>query len=103
MREKGHRGRGEDDSCPGGCLDTGEGRHGGSPETNPPTLVGVENPSSRDAGRVFRVYVRTLWYLCVDNSGLAGVRVAGKKITTHRQKWPILRLGGQIITSYQHP
>jgi len=26
------------------------------------------NPPCRDAGRVFRVYVRTLWYLCVDKS-----------------------------------
>lgn len=26
------------------------------------------NPHCIDAGRVFRVYVRTLWYLCVDKS-----------------------------------
>ena len=26
------------------------------------------NPPCRDAGRVFRVHVRTLWYLCVDKS-----------------------------------
>jgi hypothetical protein len=43
-------------------------------------------------------------YVCLsDKSGLDGVRVAGKIIASHRQKWPILRLGGQIITSYQHP
>lgn len=29
VQGEGHRGGGEDDSRPGGCLDTGEGRHGG--------------------------------------------------------------------------
>ena len=36
----------------------------------PPTdrFRSQDEPSCRDAGRVFRVYVRTLWYLCVDKS-----------------------------------